>query len=789
MREDTLPRPILIRRRPSNAMQTRSTLKSICVIAIWAMPPSLAQADEKQVSFALDVRPILASKCWNCHGPDEQTRKGDLRLDRRDEADYVLEPDGDSIATLVARITANAPDIKMPPTNTKKPLDEKEIDLLTRWVAQGAQYAQHWAFQPPKRLDPPLARRAAAVHTPIDRFIIARLESANLAPSREADRETLIRRLSLDITGIPPTIAEVNVFLKDRSSHAYEKLIDRLMESPRYGEHMAVPWLDAARYADTDGYQNDRYRYMHVWRDWVVLALNENMPYDQFLLEQVAGDMLPAATLRQQIATGFCRNHRINSEDGSIPAEWHVENVVDRVDTLGTAILGLTVGCARCHDHKYDPLTMKEYYQLFAYFNNVPEWGVGPNNGNSPPFIRVPDSWPNLSPEEDVAQVPEPVKLRRAREEKGNGLQRPQAGDDKTVMVMHEMEVPRPTYLLMRGQFNTPDKSEVLKPDVPASLSRFFSEAPRDRLGLAKWLVHPSNPLTARVAVNRMWQQFFGTGLVKTAENFGTQGELPSHPDLLDWLAVQFVESGWDVKALQKLILMSATYRQSSRSTPQLVAKDPENRLLARGPRFRLHPFTLRDSLLASSGLLVEKFGGLPAKPYMPPKIWSAISNNTYEQDKGPQLYRRSVYTFWRRTIPPPNMVNFNSAEREVCVVRKDRTNTPLQALTLMNNITFVEASRFLAERMMRHSNDDLAAIEFGFRQLVARLPTESESTLLRAAFTSFLRDYRESEAAALQLLLVGEMPRNEALDPVRHAAMTMTASLMMNLDEAITKE
>jgi hypothetical protein len=351
------------------------------------------------------------------------------------------------------------------------------------------------------------------------------------------------------------------------------------------------------------------------------------------------------------------------------------------------------------------------------------------------------------------------------------------------------METPRPTYLLTRGQFNSPDETEVLTPDVPSSLNRFSEEFANDRLGLAQWLVHPRHPLTARVAVNRMWQQFFGTGLVKTAENFGTQGELPSHPKLLDWLAVQFVQSGWDVKALQKLIVMSGTYRQSSRTTPELGLKDPENRLLARGPRFRMHPFVLRDSMLASTGLLVEKFGGLPAKPYMPPKIWRAISNNTYEQDKGAQLYRRSVYTFWRRTIPPPNMVSFNASEREVCVVRKDRTNTPLQALTLMNNITFVEASRFLAEGMMQHSADDRAAIEFGFRQLVARVPTETEFALLEEAHASFRAKYRGQEASALQLLSVGEKPRDETLDPIRHAAMTMTASLMMNLDEAVTKE
>lgn len=759
---------------------------------------SPARGDDNPVSFSHEVRPILAAKCWNCHGPDEKTREADLRLDDRESATHVLTSQVGQPAPLVQRVLSRDRDVMMPPPATKKPLTVDEIAILRRWVEQGAPYARHWAFVTPRRSSPPILESPPGeARNAIDQFVLHRLVREGLTASPPADRATLIRRVTLDLTGLPPTQQEVAQFVADPDHRAYERLIDRLLNSHQYGEHMAVPWLDAARYADTDGYQNDRYRYMHVWRDWVILALNDNMPYDQFLVEQLAGDLLPNATLKQQIATGFCRNHRINSEDGSIPAEWHVENVVDRVDTLGTAVLGLTIGCARCHDHKYDPISTREYYQLYAYFNNVPEWGVGPNNGNSPPFVTVPDSWPHLSPEEDVAQVPDPVELRRAREEAGNGLRRPQAGSDKTVMVMHELAERRPTYLLQRGQFDMPDKSEALYPAVPASLNHFFEQPdetaehpmPDSRLELARWLVHPKHPLTARVAVNRMWQQFFGVGLVKTTENFGLQGELPSHPELLDWLAVEFVESGWDVKALQKLILMSATYRQSSRCTSELLTADPENRLLARGARFRLHPFALRDSMLASSGLLVDKFGGPPAKPYMPPKIWRSISNNTYKQDEGEQLYRRSVYTFWRRTIPPPTMANFNAAEREVCVVRKDRTNTPLQALTLMNNVTFLEASRFLAERMLHHAEDSNESIRFGFRQLVSRPPTDDEFELLQQAYASFLSKYQDDRPASLRLLSVGEKPRDESLDPVEHAAMTMTASLMMNLDESITKE
>ncbi len=780
-------------------MLSLPTLKTLLAICFFFLIENAASGDESntdndnrlndKVNFTRDVRPILAAKCWNCHGPDANTREGNLRLDQREDAAHVLAAKQDSTATLVERITSEDSDEIMPPADSKKPLTKKDILVLKQWVSQGAEFEGHWAFQTPQRPEIPFVDSSFLAANEIDHFIIDRLKKSNLAPSPVASKETLIRRLSLDLTGIPPTVDEVDEFIADPSEEAYENLVDRLFASSRYGEHMAVPWLDASRYADTDGYQNDRYRYMHVWRDWVIMAFNENKPYDQFIVEQIAGDMLPKATLKQQIATGFSRNHRINSEDGSIPAEWHVENVADRIDTLGTAVLGLTISCARCHDHKYDPISAKEYYQLFAYFNNVPEWGIGPNNGNSPPFIEVPKSWPNLSDDENVAALPAPVKLRKAREKQdGNGLRRPQAGQKNTVMVMHEMKTPRKTYLLRRGQFDTPDKSELLKPAVPDALNH-IGETPTNRLELAKWLVHPDHPLTARVAVNRIWQQFFGMGIVKTSENLGLQGDLPSHPELLDWLSIELVANGWDIKALQKKILMSSTYRQQSRTTAELDAIDPENRLLARGPRFRMHPFMLRDSMLSSSGLLVEKIGGVPAKPYMPPKIWRAISNNRYEQDKGEQLYRRSVYTFWRRTIPPPTMVNFNSAEREVCVVRKDRTNTPLQALTQMNNITFVEASRFLAERMLKHSDNDALAIKFGFQQLLARHSTPQELALIQTAYDSFHAKFEQDQQAALQLLGVGEKARDPSLTPSRHAAMTMTASLLMNLDEAITKE
>ncbi len=749
----------------------------------------------QSVSFDRDVRPILSEACFHCHGPDAATRQADLRLDQADSAMQVITAGDVDASELILRIHSDDPDQQMPPPDSRKQLSRRQREILTRWVESGADYQDHWAFRRPVAPLPPaadpLAVSMASRHqNPIDAFVSDRLRREGLRMSPPASKPTLIRRITLDLTGLPPTPEEVDAFLDDNSPHAVEALIDRLMRSPRYGEQMAVPWLEGARYADTDGYQNDRYRYQHVWRDWVIEALNANMPYDQFVIEQIAGDMLPEATLRQQIATGFGRNHRINSEDGSIPEEWRTENVVDRVDTFGTLFLGLTIGCARCHDHKYDPITQKEYYQLFAYFNNIAEWGVGPNNGNSPPFIEVPESWPHLSPGEDRLIVPEPVKLRNARKEAGNGLKRPQAGSPKTVMVMHELQSPRETYVLVRGQYNMPDKTERLSPDVPVALRQSAQPPPANRLELARWLVHPDNPLTARVAVNRIWQQFFGTGLVETSENFGSQGSLPSHPELLDWLAVDLMEGGWDLQRIQKKILLSATYQQSSRVTSQLQQLDPSNRLLARGARVRLPAFTLRDQTLAVSGLLAEKIGGPSAKPYMPPKIWSAISNNKYQQDKGENLFRRSLYTYWRRTIPPPTMMNFNAAAREVCVVRTQPTNTPLQALTLMNNTVFVESARFLAERMMRSGGASPAKqIDFGFRLLCGRLPSEKESQVLTAAYRRFVDQYEKDTESAAKLLAVGQTKRDRSLPTAEHAALTMTASLMMNLDEAITKE
>ncbi len=778
----------------------RSFIASLCVGLVLVAHAGLSAAPP--IDFARDVRPILSEKCFHCHGPDAATRQADLRLDQVESAARVLDHSHGDVSELLSRITTHDSDQRMPPADARKQLTVEQVDTLVRWIESGAPYAGHWSFSTAMRSELPSAISEPWCLNPVDAFVLDALQHSQRVPSSQSPPATLLRRVHLDLTGLPPSIDEQSRFLVSAaeigSDVAYGQLIERLMASPRYAEHMALPWLEAARFADTDGYQNDRYRYQHAWRDWVLRAYSENMPYDQFVIEQVAGDMLPEATLWQQVASGFGRNHRINSEDGSIPEEWLVENVVDRVDTVGTVFLGLTVGCARCHDHKYDPISQREYYQLFAYFNNIAEHGVGPNNGNSPPFVELPKSWPLISAAENRAMQPAPVVLKAAREGSGNGLMRPQPGSPGTVMVMHELSEPRETYLLVRGQYNLPDKSMPLSPDVPKFLkaspqnaSPQNSARPTNRLELARWLVSPQNPLTARVAVNRIWQQFFGTGLVESSENFGSQGTAPSHPALLDWLADELVDSGWDVRHVQRLILHSATYRQSSQSTAELLARDPQNRWLARGPRRRLPAFVLRDQALAVSGLLVEQLGGPSVKPYMPADIWSSISNNKYEQDTGDKLFRRSLYTYWRRTIPPPTMMNFNAAAREVCTVRTELTNTPLQALTLMNNVIFIETAKKLAERgLAAGASDSTMQIEFCFQACTGRKPSRDELRLLQSAHSAFHVAYSQSPDAARELLSAsGDAHYDTNLNAVDLASMTMTASLIMNLDETVTKE
>jgi mono/diheme cytochrome c family protein len=1023
---------------------------------------------ESAVEFNRDVRPILSDRCFVCHGPDAPAKKVPFRLDSEPAAKAplaggkraIVEGDPDS-SELVKRITAPAAG-RMPPPSSGLKLSDAEINILRTWVAQGAKWQRHWSLIPPLRPALPAVNNASWVRTPIDSFILQRLEREGLKPAPEAGRETLLRRVSFDLTGLPPTPAEIDAFVNDSSPRAYDKVVDRLLASPRFGERMAARWLDAARYADTNGYQFDGERVMWRWRDWVIDAFNRNEPFDRFVLEQIAGDMLPDATLDQKIATGFNRNHRDNTEDGIIPEEYAVEYVVDRVETTSAVFLGLTLGCARCHNHKYDPFTQKEFYQVFAYFNNVPELGRAMKYGNSPPLVPAPTreqqrAWNDLEQkvtavsdilrrrdtsiaraqtewERRVSAGPpvywEPAKglrsafsfetddnpkaesgivtyvpgrigraaaldgkvwlnaehaadfdiddrftlsawiysdgvpdgsvmARMADDPKGRGfgvhldrgkvhvnvtnnwdddairiesertlepkqwhhlavthsgsrmaegihlyidgrlektkvlldtLYRPfrnagrvftepfrigggwgperrfhglvdevrvysrvldqnelnalalgepisdiarksrrdrteieklqlrwyylgnAAGPEvrtawaslrdlreqqeklersfPTVMTMAESPVAKETHLLVRGAYDHP--GEKVEPGVPAILPTLPAGAPNNRLGFGKWLTDPGNPLLARVTVNRFWQLYFGTGLVKTIEDFGSQGEWPSHPELLDWMATEFIRTGWDVKALQKLIVTSAAYRQSSRVTEDLLQRDPENRLIARGPRLRLPAEMIRDQALFAAGLLVEKIGGPSVKPYQPAGLWKELSmqDMDYLQGKGEDLYRRSLYTFWKRTVAPPQMINFDSANREACVVRETRTNTPLQALNLMNDVTFVEAARFIGQRMMKEggTNED-ARLRYGFRLVAGRYPSAAEQEVLRDGFQFHLDYFGRKPGGIEQYLNQGESPADPALDRRELAAYAAVGSLLLNLDSTITKE
>lgn len=757
-------------------------IRAILITATMLLGGHVLAADHE---FIRDIRPVFSDACYNCHGPDAKARKAKLRLDDRET---VMRSGVLADGEMLKRLTSDDPEMRMPPPDSNRILKPADRAKLVQWLKAGAAWPQddrHWAFVPPVRPALPEVENDKWPSNGIDHFVMAQLEKKGWQPSPQADKATLLRRVTFDLTGLPPTVDELDSFLGDDSPDVYGKAVDRLLDSSRYGEHMALDWMEASRYADTDGYQNDRLRYMWVWRDWLVGALNDNMPFDRFVTEQMAGDLLPDRSFLTQVATGFNRNHRINSEGGSIPDEWIVEYVADRVETMGTMFLGLTLTCSRCHDHKYDAIKQKDFYRLFAFFNSVDEAGLGPNNGNSPPFIKVPASWPDLSEEESNFVVPEPMKIKVVQ----TSVPRPQPGAPNTVMVMHELAKKRDTYLLKRGQYDQPDKSEKLEPVTPAILGPWQQEWPRNRLGLARWLMSPGHPLTSRVNVNRLWQHYFGIGLVKTSENFGVQGELPSHPALLDWLAVEFIRRDWNVKQMHRLIVTSATYRQASIVTRELQHSDPENRLLARGPRKRISPYGIRDAALFTSGLLVEKIGGPSVKPYMPPGIWSSISNAKYKQDKGDKLYRRSMYTYWRRTLPPPIMMTLNAAAREICAVRNDQTTTPLQALTMMNNVAFVEAARFLAERIL--TIDGLTneqRISRAFRMVTSRVPRSGEVDQLLADLEFYQRDFSKRPQAAGQLLAVGEKKADAELSPVELASHTLVANTILNLDEAMTQ-
>jgi hypothetical protein len=972
-----------------------------------------------EVRFNRDVRPILSDKCFACHGPDAKNKNVPLRLDSPEAATAdlgggrrAITPGRPEASQLVARITTDKRTLRMPPAHTGQSLSPEEIRTLTDWVREGAKWETHWAYQRVERPPLPELRAADPPKNPIDVFVRARLEREGLAPEPPAPKHVWLRRVTLDLTGLPPTIAELDAFLADSSPEAFEKVVDRLLASPRHAERMTARWLDAARYADSNGYQSDGERDMYRWRDWVLEAYRSNMPFDRFTIEQIAGDLLPNATLHQRIATGFLRNHRGNGEGGIIPEEYLAEYAADRVETVSTVWLGTTMGCARCHNHKYDPFSQKEFYQLFAFFDKVPERGRYFKYGNTPPVViaptdadrlrlaeidarlalaeaawqavepkandipagviparwsssrhrafhflpsdprfdgaRVEDAGPKITnigyfdrftiaaritptspdgmiltrakdePEPDGGwgvglndgklrlyfnarwlddalhvETVEPLALNRphliavtydsSREVRGiriyiNGKpaathaildelnqdfrskepvrigggggpmpaersrfrgtidevwiytkefseaevaaldkpdprqawledfapaeirqawrQRQELREQReallrsfpTVMVMEDMKAPKPTYVLERGAYDKP--GERVEPGTPAVLPPLAADGPVNRLAFAKWLVSRDHPLTARVTVNRYWQMLFGTGLVKTVEDFGSQGAWPTHPELLDWLAAEFMESGWNTRHILKTIVLSDTYRQDSRAPAAKLQRDPENLLLARGPRTRLPAETVRDQALFVSGLLVEKFGGPSVKPYQPEGLWKELLGADYVRDQGEALYRRSLYTFWRRTVPPPSMMNFDAAGREVCVVGESRTNTPLQALNLMNDVQYVEAARFLAQRMIREGGADAAArLQFGFRTALSRPAKDDELAILAGALAYHRDRFLTDAGGAEKLLAQGDAPRDAAIPPAEHAAYTMVASMILNLDEAVTKQ
>jgi hypothetical protein len=1012
---------------------------SFVVVTVASLAASGSAVRAEAISFNRDVRPILSDKCFACHGPEAASRKAGFRLDQREsavgEAESGITPvsPGDPDASeLIARITTDEESLRMPPADSHKTLTPEEIETLRRWIAEGAKWESHWSFTPPVKSELPTVAHEHWPRGTIDRFILARLEQEQLTPAAEADKVTLLRRVTLDLTGLPPTPTEVDDFLADNRPDAYERAVDRLLASPRYGEHMARFWLDAARYGDTHGLHLDNYREMWPFRDWVVKAFNRNLPFSDFVVEQLAGDLLPTPSDDQLIATGFNRCHVSTNEGGVIAEEVYVTAVIDRVDTFGTVMLGLTVGCTRCHDHKYDPLTQGDFYSLFAYFNSLDGNEMDGNREDPAPVIRAPlpeqaarlaeldqqiavseaklaADWPEL----DAQQVewerqfvaietesvggsgPEPAapasattakdylavsdwhwvgpfsdparylkskkhgpegkkkinlakKFKLATGEEIGWVRKPEwvdgqvyndlpgdpaanflyrtitvgkpqdleislgsddgvrvylnnelllsrddsraaAADQEkltlklkrgenhllvkvlnfagpsgfyfaaktdqpmmppdvlaaanrpaterspeesklvrqffrnttaqsavldqlraelnairkertdvdtavaTTLIFKEMATPKPSYILNRGEYD--QKGEEVKRRTPAMLPPMDPAAPNNRLGLAQWVVSPANPLPARVAVNRFWQQFFGIGLVKTTNDFGAQGETPSHPELLDWLAVDFMENGWDVKRLVREMVVSAAYRQTSHASPELYKRDPENRLLARGARFRLDAEMLRDQALYSSGLLVEQMGGPSVKPPQPAGLWEAVGysgSNTvkFVADEGHEkVHRRTLYTFIKRTAPPPEMNTFDAPSRESCIVRRERTNTPLQALLLLNDPQYVEAARGLAERTMQEGGDSVEKrARFLFHTATCRQPQVDELADLVAAYEQELEHYRTNAKAAEELIASGSLPADEKLDRPELAAWTMAANVVLNLDEVVTR-
>ena len=823
--------------------RTTSILTCVCLLLsahVCTAKPSDAQGTT--VNFNRDIRPLLSDRCFHCHGPDEENRKAELRLDRRDGeqgALHALSPKDIAGSEIYKRITSNDPDVMMPPPDAnKKPINPQEQKLFRTWIEEGGNYQAFWAFTTLERPSlPPMPDNAWGTG-PIDQLVKRKLDDNGISPQPRADRRTLLRRLSLDLTGLPPSRSEISEFLADQSRNGYEKAVDRLLKSPKFGEHMGRHWLDLVRFADTNGIHHDHYRDLSPYRDWVIRSFNQNLPYDDFVRYQLAGDLYDTPSNDQLTASGFNRLHMIIDRGTMLPEESHARNVIDRVTSVGTAFMGLTVGCAVCHDHKYDPISSREFYQLYAFFNNIdatPETGGRSGNdfkrGLQKPYIELPSPEQQSSRNHLQTQTAELDKQIAELKSAAGKLAKAQAAEASTsdessveekaaeqkavehqhkikqleikrnelrgelsklemlipaAMIMKERSDIRPAHMMIRGAYD--NLGEQVERGTPAFLPPMaeISGRPKSRMDLANWLVSDEHPLTARVAVNRFWQQLFGVGIVKTAEDIGAQGEWPSHPDLLNYLAAQLVRSNWDVKSLIKEMVMSETYRQSSQAAPEQYQTDPENRLLARGSRYRLDAEVIRDQILATSGILSSKMGGKSVKPPQPEGLWKAVSlpssyPSRYVPDSGEQVVRRSVYTFWKRGLPPPQMTILNAPTREDCTARRERTNTPLQALLLMNEQQYMKAAQQLARQVLNWEDEGrLSAV---YETITGKVPDTREQEILQEAFDDFEAFYRERPALTEAFT---KTTKDGNHSPHATAAWAMIINTIYNLD--ITK-
>ncbi|MEZ6091706.1 MAG: PSD1 and planctomycete cytochrome C domain-containing protein [Pirellulaceae bacterium] len=792
----------------------KNGLKPICLVTCTLCGVSLLStyclADEgsssgREVDFATEILPILSDKCFVCHGPDAQDAS-DLRLDSfeaatSDRGGYrAINVDTPADSEILRRI--HSQDEPMPPADAEKSLTSTERQLIDRWIRQGGRYAMHWSFVKPKKTLP-AEREDVSRDQAIDAFVEARLQQQQVKLAPEAERAVLARRVALVLTGLPPEPEQLRTFLADDSEDAYSTLIDQLLASPRYGEHQARYWLDAVRYGDTHGLHLDNRRGIYPYRDWVVHAFNKNLPFDQFITWQLAGDLLPDPTLEQRVATGFVRMNPTTSEGGVIPAEFQAKNNFDRVETLGTTLLGMTMICARCHTHKYDPIPHTEYYELLAFFNSTSENALDGNSYVYAPVVKAPDNqhqwkaWQDLRMQREELQrqidsvgedAEQQSTLKSEFDRVSAELSKLEGSFETTTLVAEELASPRETKVLARGEYDMPT-GPALNPDTLSIMGAFPEDAPRNRLGLARWLTSPEHPIVARVLVNRFWQQVFGEGLVRTPEDFGLQGQQPTHPRLLDWLAVEFQESGWDLKQLLRQMVHSKTFRQTAAWRPDV--DDPDNRLLARGPSHRLDAEVLRDLGLWASGLLDDQMGGEGVKPYQPKGLWSALmhpASNTkhYERDTGTKLYRRSLYVYWKRTSPHPMMTLFDAPSRETSCVRRSRTNTSLQSLGLLNETQRLEIARVFAERLLSESDDDDQRLDLLFLLPTCRKPNETQRSACHELLRNARGRYADATEDANRLLDVGDAPRSTSLDPVEHAAWTQVVSTVLASDLAI---